>query len=341
MFAPEFEGSRRRGVLEMLTADHWWRKITGAWTQNARPWVEREVPHHLVRPTVDCFDSFADVGVFSCSATNVLDCTLSEIKNSCPFSCKVCLKPGELWKVMGNMTMSEWAMKNVQFENWAHCRDDVMFVDAMGFKCIAWTRLDCTHLLGREYTGAYTADEVRNVRRHCPATCGLCRRAPGRGRGVNGAPTGTMGLDTVRSRLVREFEAVLQQAPDAGARHLAVGDAALLFMHAFAVERAGDIARIIAAARVAAVVAYRAATALGDGSIVAEGGAAFEVFVGALQADTEVAAWAYAEVGQMHKAESIFRAACTMQPWTESGIMAKAILAQLRIKKNTVTLPND
>ena len=70
-FAPAFEGDRRRAVLETLTADHWWVKITRAWTQNGtRRWVEREASSDVFQthPTVDCHDdpAFADAGGFPC-----------------------------------------------------------------------------------------------------------------------------------------------------------------------------------------------------------------------------------------------------------------------------------
>ena len=72
-FAPAFEGDRRRAVLETLTADHWWGKITRAWTQNGtRQWVEREAPSvgFQRHPTMDCHDdpAFADAGGFPCQS---------------------------------------------------------------------------------------------------------------------------------------------------------------------------------------------------------------------------------------------------------------------------------
>ena len=49
------------------------------------------------------------------------------------------------------------------------CQDNPDFVDALSYNCTAWLDYSCS---SQENTSAYTAHEVRDVRRNCPVTCG-------------------------------------------------------------------------------------------------------------------------------------------------------------------------
>ena len=54
------------------------------------------------------------------------------------------------------------------------CRDDPSFVDVGGFPCSAWRRFDCAVDTLAYSDGSYTAEGMRDVRQHCPVSCGLC-----------------------------------------------------------------------------------------------------------------------------------------------------------------------
>ena len=54
------------------------------------------------------------------------------------------------------------------------CRDDDSFLDAGGYPCHEWRRFDCS-VDTLAYAGvAYAPGDMRSVREHCPASCGLC-----------------------------------------------------------------------------------------------------------------------------------------------------------------------
>ena len=204
------------------------------------------------------------------------------------------------------------------------CSDDPSFHDSAGYPCSTWTHFDCTHVLA-EYSAAYTADDLRNVRRRCPAACELCHRAPGRVDEVVAA------LSTADSgpRLAWALRAV-HRAPRAAARHLAVGDAALPYAHAFAIERTRGVAGTVATARAVAVAAYRAATALGDRSFAAREDKAFDEFCNGLQEDASRAAMAIVDIGEIGQASIILRKAINMQPQTKLATKAAHFISVFR-----------
>ena len=58
------------------------------------------------------------------------------------------------------------------------CRDDPSFVDVGGFPCSAWRRFDCAADTLAYSDVSYTAGDMRDVRRHCRASCGRCCAFP-------------------------------------------------------------------------------------------------------------------------------------------------------------------
>ena len=79
------------------------------------------------------------------------------------------------------------------------CRDDPSFVDVGGFPCSAWRRFDCAADTLAYSDVSYTAGDMRDVRRHCPSSCGLCLEA------------------AAHARLARWLRAVVQKPHDLGA----------------------------------------------------------------------------------------------------------------------------
>ena len=221
----------------------------------------------------------------------------------------------------------------------AGCADDPSFVDAAGYRCPAWRKVACTHLLGDDiYAGKYTADDAREVRRRCPAACGLCWRAPGRAR----AASAPVNLATAALRLTEALRAVLQHAPAASARHLAIGDAALPYAHAYAVARTIGVASSMATARLGAVKAYRAATALGDRSFVGREGKAFDEFCNGLQEDASRAAMAIVDDGEIGKASIILRKVINMAPATKVAVNAARFIRAFRSARSSKgPIPDD
>ena len=196
------------------------------------------------------------------------------------------------------------------------CRDDPSFRDALGYDCSSWRRLDCTHLLGGVYAGAYTANDAREVRRHCPSTCCLCH-----GIDNNMVATVDRALDTAAPRLAQALRAVQRSHWAAASHHRAVGDAALLYARAVAVARTIGVASSMATARMGAVAAYRVAAALGDRSF-----STFDSLRRDLQATTAKSAIALAEVGQHERAAKMLRQAIFMSPGTETQKASSRIL---------------
>ena len=75
--------------------------------------------------------------------------------------------------VLAISAIAENAAGSTQDASTAQCRDDDSFLDAGGYPCHAWRRFDCS--FSWDYGGFhYGGAAMKEIRQHCPASCGLC-----------------------------------------------------------------------------------------------------------------------------------------------------------------------